>query len=144
MDITQDDYETLARFRYALRCFLRFSEEAAASVGLSPQQHQALLAIQGYGGNRGVTIGTLAEQLQIHHHSTVGLVDRLETKGLIVRVRDPADHRRVVVQMTDEGATLLAKLSAAHRSELSGLGPEFIALLQKLLEGRTTETTSKD
>jgi DNA-binding MarR family transcriptional regulator len=144
LDITQDDYETLARFRHALRCFLRFSEEAAAGVGLSPQQHQALLAIRGCGGEEGVTIGMLAEQLQILHHSAVGLVDRLETKGLVVRVRDPIDHRRVDVQMTDEGAAVLAKLSTAHRGELSEVGPQLITLLQKLLEGRKAETRPDD
>jgi DNA-binding MarR family transcriptional regulator len=138
LDISQDEYETLARFRYALRCFLRFSEDAAADVGLSPQQHQALLAIRGWGGNAGVTIGTLAERLQIQHHSAVGLVDRLETKGLVQRVRDAADHRCVDVRLTAEGMAFLAQLSTVHRGELSEVGPHLITLLQKLLGGHET------
>lgn len=141
MDITQDDYEALAHFRYALRCFLRFSEEAAASVGLSPQQHQALLAVRGWGGKEGVTIGILADRLQIRHHSAVGLVDRLEANGLVSRTHDSVDHRRVYVQLTEEGASVLAKLSTTNRGELYEVGPQLIESLQKLIEGRKQDRT---
>jgi DNA-binding MarR family transcriptional regulator len=141
-EITQDDYETLARFRYALRRFLRVSEEAAAGVGLSPQQHQALLAIRGWGGEAGVTIGTLADRLQILPHSTVGLVDRLEAKGLVVRVPDVVDHRRVFIRLTGNGAAVLAKLSATNRGELSEVGPQLVTLLRKLLEGSPQDDPS--
>src|SRR6266566_9056175 len=83
--ISKAQYEMLAAFRYQLRQFLHFSEQAAQKAGLTPRQHQALLAIKGFPGRDSVTIGELAEQLQIAHHSAVGLVDRLEAQNLIVR-----------------------------------------------------------
>src|SRR5262245_53741046 len=83
--LTKTEYEVLAAFRYHLRQFLQFSEEAARSAGLTPRQHQALLAIKGFPERERVTIGELAEQLQIAHHSAVGLVDRLAAQHLIER-----------------------------------------------------------
>src|SRR5260221_2588954 len=77
-------YETLAAFRYALRRFIRFSEKAAEVAGITPQQHQALLAIKGFPGRDRVAVGELAERLQLHHHSTVGLIDRLVAEKLVV------------------------------------------------------------
>src|SRR5512143_1731075 len=91
------DYETLAAFRHALRQVLHFSEEAAERVGLTPQQHQALLAIKGYPGRDYVSIGELAERLRIRHHSAVGLVDRLEAQNLVARQGAEADRRQVYV-----------------------------------------------
>src|SRR4030067_3228639 len=93
---SKDDYETLAEFRYALRCFLHFSENAAATVGLTLQQHQALLFIIGYPGREQITIGELAERLQTRHHSAVGLIDRLEELGLVVRLHNSEDRRQVI------------------------------------------------
>jgi DNA-binding MarR family transcriptional regulator len=129
--ITKAQYETLARFRYTLRRFLHFSEEAAHTAGLAPQQHQALLAIRGFPGRDRVTIGELAEQLQVRHHSAVGLVDRLVAEELVVREPSDTDRRRVYVRLTDEGEHVLEKLSTAHRVQLQGIGPE----LSRLLEG---------
>src|SRR6476659_1509253 len=83
--VSQEEYETLAAFRYQLRQFLRFSEEAAKSVGLTPQQNQALLTIKGFPARDYVTIGELAEWLQIKHHSAVGLVNRLVAQDLVTR-----------------------------------------------------------
>src|SRR5512136_2658147 len=97
---SKEDYETLAEFRYAVRCFLRFSEDAAQSAGLTLQQHQALLFIIGYPGREQVTIGELAERLQIRHHSTVGLVDRLEEQGLVERTQNHEDKRQVFISLT--------------------------------------------
>src|SRR5580658_4553073 len=83
--LNKAQYETLAEFRYALRQFIHFSEEAAQAAGITPQRHQALLAIKGFPGRDSVTVGELAEQLQIAHHSAVGLVDRLAAQKLIFR-----------------------------------------------------------
>lgn len=138
--ITKAEYETLAAFRYALRQFLRFSEQAAHDAGLAPQQHQALLAVMGYPGTDRVTVGELAERLQIRHHSAVGLVDRLEAEGLVERQPAREDRRQVFVCLTDRGLELLAQLSAAHRRELQRLGPEFKALLDRL-EGSAASST---
>lgn len=131
-ELSKSEYELLAAFRYALRQFLRFSEEAAHAAGIEPQQHQALLAVKGFPGRDWVTIGELAERLQIRHHSAVGLVNRLVTQGLLVRVTAPTDRRQVHVTLTEQGAALLAQLSEVHKEELFRLGPELTVLLTQL------------
>jgi DNA-binding MarR family transcriptional regulator len=131
-ELTEADYRNLAEFRHLLRRFLVFSEEAARQGGLTPQQHQALLAIKGFDRNGSPTIGDLAGQLAIKHHSAVGLVDRLGKAKLVTRRNDPADRRRVTLALTREGENLLADLSAAHREELRLLTPSLKSLFAKL------------
>lgn len=130
--ITRAHYETLAEFRYALRKFLRFSEAAAQAVGLTPQQHQAMLAIKGFPGRDKVTIGELAERLQIKHHSAVGLADRLVAENYVRRVASPKDLRQVCLALTPRGESILEKLSATHREQLHQIGPQISRLLKKL------------
>ena len=130
--ISKQEYEALAAFRYALRQFLHFSEEAAKTAGLTPQQHQALLAIKGFPNRERVTVAELAERLQIRHHSAVGLVDRLVSKKLVMREIDLLDRRQVQVTLTSRGSDLLESLSAAHREELSRIGPQINLLLDQL------------
>lgn len=128
--LPKSDYEMLAEFRYALRRFLSFSETAASGAGLAPQQYQALLAIKGYPGRDVVAINELAAQLMIKHHSAVGLVDRLEGKGLVTRHSDASDRRKVNVRMTSKGTRIFEGLAAAHRAELARIGSQFAELLQ--------------
>lgn len=128
--LKQADYETLADFRYALRRFLRFSEEAALALGLEARQHQALLAVRGFPGGKEMTLGDLAERLQIRHHSAVGLVDRLTAQNLLARKPGTKDRREVNISVTARGNALLEKLTAAHREELRRTGPELRALLE--------------
>ncbi|HNS40414.1 MAG: MarR family transcriptional regulator [Anaerolineae bacterium] len=116
--VTDEEYETLAAFRYELRRFLHFSEAAAETVGLTPQQHQALLAIRGFRGPGVMTVGELAERLQIKHHSAVGLANRLAKQGLIARQTSPDDRRQVLLSLTAHGDDLLAELTAAHKAEV--------------------------
>jgi DNA-binding MarR family transcriptional regulator len=123
------DYERLAEFRYLLRQFLIFSEDAAEEAGLTAQQHQALLAMKGFGGDRPMTTGDLAERLGIRHHSAVGLINRLLSKSLVRRRTGSEDRRQVLLALTPKAETLLARLSAAHRDEIRRLAP----LLQTLL-----------
>jgi DNA-binding MarR family transcriptional regulator len=123
-------YELLAEFRYEIRRFLTFSEQAARAEGIEPQQHQALLAIKGLPRNRRATIATLAQRLQIRHHSAVGLINRMESKGLIRRICCPDDHREMMLRLTARGERLLQGLSHLHRAELQSAGP---ALLRALL-----------
>jgi len=123
------DYERLAEFRYLLRQFLIFSEDAAEQAGLTAQQHQALLAIKGFGRDRPLTTGDLAGRLGIRHHSAVGLIDRLLSKSLVKRQSGAEDRRQVLLTLTPKAENLLARLSAAHRDELERLAP----LLQTLL-----------
>jgi DNA-binding MarR family transcriptional regulator len=132
--ITNAEYEALAEFRYALRQFLRFSEEAVQAVGLTPQQHQALLAIRGFPARDRATIGELAERLQLRHHSTVGLMDRLEAAGLVERQADTEDRRQVYVTLTPRGLDVLEQMTEVHRVELQRLGPELHTSLLRLLD----------
>jgi DNA-binding MarR family transcriptional regulator len=129
---SKEDYQTLAEFRYAIRCFLRFSETAAQAAGLTLQQHQALLFIIGHPSREQVTIGELAERLQIRHHSTVGLVDRLEQQGLIERVQDQEDRRQVFIMLTEKGTGVLKGLEYTHREELRQLGPQLCTMLERI------------
>lgn len=127
------EYQILAEFRYQLRCFLRFSEQVARTAGLEPQQHQLLLAIKGLPQERQPTIGTLAERLQIAHHSMVELIDRLVERDFIQRHRDETDQRRVLVTLTPRGEEVLWNISLAHRAELRSSGPTLVQTLSLLL-----------
>jgi DNA-binding MarR family transcriptional regulator len=129
---SQDDYEALSDFRYSVRCFLEFSENAARDAGLTPQQHQALLAVRGFPPGTAVTIGDLAERLRIRHNSAVELVDRLAEAGLLVRTPDALDNRRVLLTLGEAATDILSALSAAHLDELSRLRPVLKGLLRRI------------
>lgn len=132
MKISKLEYETLANLRYSLRQFLRFSEDAAHAAGITPQQHQALLAIKGFPERDRVTVGELAERLQIRHHSAVGLVDRLVANGFLKREPGKNDRRQVQLTLTARSEKMLAKLSAAHREQIRRVGPKMESLLKRL------------
>jgi DNA-binding MarR family transcriptional regulator len=136
--LAKADYETLSELRYLMRRFAAFSEAAARGCGLTPQQHQALLTIKGFPGHERASVGELAERLSVRHHSMVGLVDRLVSKGLLRRFRDRHDRRRVRLGLTGKSQTLLAGLSLVHRDELRRLAPLLRALLTRL-EGEARE-----
>src|SRR5437868_1220416 len=122
------DYRALANFRHALRQFLEFSGGAAKSVGLTPQQHQAMLAIIGAPEGQAVTVGYLAERLLLKHHSAVELIDRLVEIDLVTRQPDAADRRKVLLSLTSKSKRLLTKLSATHLEELRRIRPVFAHL----------------
>lgn len=131
-ELTSADYRALAQFRYALRIFQRFSEEAARSVGITPAQHQLLLAVAGHGGKAAPSLGDVAERLQLRLHSAGELVGRAVANGLLVRSPDPEDLRRVLLTLTDAGATVLADLSQLHRDELRRFRREMADILDEL------------
>lgn len=133
--MTDADYRALSEFRYRIRRFLHFSEEAARAEGLEPQQHQILLAIRALGARQGPTVGELAEHMIVRHHSAVGLVDRLARQGFVERVRCGEDHRQVRVQLTSHGAAKLRRLAAVHRDELRKSAPRLIEALRTATEG---------
>lgn len=132
--ITKSHYESLAALRHALRRFLNFSQDAARQSGLTPQQHQALLAIKGFPGRDYVSITELAERLQLRHHSAVGLVDRLTRSRLLRRTPSVADRRRVELRLTAQGEKVIERLSAIHLQELRQLGPELHRLVGSITE----------
>src|SRR5690554_2388035 len=114
--VTKAEYELLAAFRYAMRRFTNFSANAARERGLTPQQHQALLAIKGSRGRDELTIGEIAEQLQIKQHSAVGLIDRMVAAGWVERHSSTTDRREVYIRLTEDGAQVLDSLTAAHKA----------------------------
>jgi DNA-binding MarR family transcriptional regulator len=130
--LSDRDYQTLAQFRHALRVFLRFSEDAARNEGLTPSQHELLLAIRGHSTGSAPSVGDLAEALQLRNHSVLGLVDRAEAAGLICSATDPDDGRRRIVSLTMTGEAVLKRLTARHRAELSGFREEMAELLHQL------------
>jgi len=127
------DYQSLADFRYEIRRFLNFSENAARQAGIEPQQHQALLVIKARRPGSETTVGVLAERLQVRHHTAVELTDRLESKGWICRSRSQGDRRRVNLRLARPGSNLLKMLSLSHRDELRTLGPRLLQSLEAIL-----------
>jgi DNA-binding MarR family transcriptional regulator len=119
--LTKQDFEALARFRFGIRRYLRFSEETVRRHGVTPQQYQLMLALKGFPGRDWATVGEVAERLQLRHHSVVELVDRAQGQGLVRRAPHPDDARAVQVLLTDLGEVTLARLSALHRDELRRL-----------------------
>ena len=111
-------FQNLARFRYHLRLFLRFSENASRKCGITPQQHQLLLGIAGYTGRDSATVSELAEFLQERHHSVVGLIDRAARRGLVRKQSDTLDKRVVFVSLTSRGEEILSQLSMLHKEEI--------------------------
>jgi DNA-binding MarR family transcriptional regulator len=116
--LTKQDFEALARFRFGIRRYLRFSEETVRRHGVTPQQYQLMLALKGFQGRDWAFVRELADGLQLRHHSVVELVNRAQAQGLVRRTTDPDDARAVRVLLTDQGEQLLGRLSALHRDEL--------------------------
>jgi DNA-binding MarR family transcriptional regulator len=121
--LTSTDYENLLAFRTSLRRFLHWSQARAREVGLTPAQHQLLLAVKGHRGSDGPTVGDLAEYLMLRHHSTVELIDRAEAAGLVERLGDVADGRVARIRLTADGEERLSRLAQAHLDELRRLAP---------------------
>lgn len=130
--LDRDGYRMLSDFRYLIRHFLEFSQTAARRAGLTPRQHQALLAVKGFPGSGSPSVGDFAERLAIRPHSAAELADRLVEAGLLARADDPADRRRVLLGLTDAAETRLASLSAIHLEELRSLRPALLQILDRL------------
>jgi DNA-binding MarR family transcriptional regulator len=131
-DLDDADYRRLLQFRIGLRRFLHWSEEQAERAGLTPAQHQLLLAIRGHEGEPGPTIGDVAGYLLLRHHSAVGLIDRAEAGGLVTRRPDANNQSSVRLRLTDKGSRQLDALSELHLEELAHLSPTLQALWDAL------------
>jgi DNA-binding MarR family transcriptional regulator len=127
----KSDYESLAAFRRAVRQFLAFSEQVAQSTGLTAQQYQALLAVKGYPGRDRITVGELAQELLLAHHSASELADRMVGKGLMARASDPSDRRRTLLSLTDEAETILGRMALTHLEELRRIQPSLMKLFER-------------
>ena len=128
--LTRADYRALAEWRYALRRFLAASERIARSEGVSPAQYQLLLFAAGTPDGTPPAIGDLAERMQVEHQSAVGLVDRTQKAGLVRRRRDPANRRRVLIEVTAKGSRLLGRLATQHYATFEALGSAFLPPLR--------------
>ena len=124
-DLHKTDFEQLSEFRYQMRRFERFSEQAAQGEGITPLQYLLLLHVKGYPGREWATIGELAERLQAQHHGVVALVSRCEAIELVERRVSERDRRQVEVHLLPAGEKLLARLAALHRAELRSLDGAF-------------------
>lgn len=116
--LTKQDFEALARFRFGLRSYLRFSEETVRQHGVTPQQYQLMLALKGFPGRDWAVVRELADRLQLRHHSVVELINRAQREGLVERASDPDDRRAVRILLTTEGELVLGRLSGLHRDQL--------------------------
>jgi DNA-binding MarR family transcriptional regulator len=130
--IATDDYCALAEFRYHIRKYLQFSNSAAKAEGLEPKQYELLLAVKGLPDGATATVGAIAEQLALRHHSTVGLIDRAEAKGLVRRRRFSNTRSYVLIELTAKGDRALNRIVARRLTELRKAGPLLAEILNKL------------
>ena len=145
MRLRKADYELLAAFRRELRRFLAFSERVAQAAGLPAQQYQALLAIKGHPGRDRVTVGELARELLVAHHSASELADRLAEKGLLVRLADERDRRRTLLALTPEAGAILGGMARTHLEELRRMRPTLIGLVERFgRDGPRDDTAVRD
>ncbi len=131
--LTLSDYQALAEFRYQIRRFLHFSEQVVKEAGLERVQYQLMLAIKGMPPGVRPRIRELANQMQIRHHSTVELVNRLEAGGYVHRTRAQEDRREVLLALTAKGERVLAELALHHHDELRSAGPDLVTALRRVM-----------
>jgi DNA-binding MarR family transcriptional regulator len=135
--LTLSDYQALAEFRYQIRRFLHFSEQAVKTAGLERGQYQLMLAIKGIPADVRPRIRELAVRMQIRHHSAVELVNRLEAGGFVDRSQARDDRREVLLALTPKGEKVLSELAVHHRDELLRAGPELVAALRRVMRAGT-------
>jgi DNA-binding MarR family transcriptional regulator len=133
-ELNDEDYRRLLEFRDGVRRYLHHLETQAVRLGITPAQHQILLAVRGHPGSKPPSIRDLSTHMLLRHHSMVELVNRAEAAGLVRREPDPDDHRVVRVTLTELGTGKLHHLSAAHLDELSRLIPRLRPLLDTELQ----------
>ena len=141
-DISASEYQALAEFRYQIRSFLAFSKNAAHAAGVEPQQHQLMLALKA-ADPKPATVQYLAGRLQLRHHSTVELIDRMEALNLVRRRRSKEDRRSAEIRLTPKGTKILRELSLYHRRELRSAIPALIKSLTLILDGHESQHVEK-
>jgi DNA-binding MarR family transcriptional regulator len=126
-------YQELAEFRYRIVCYLKKADQSARAAGLEPQQYLLLLEMRGLPADREPSIQALAERLQVRHHSAVGLIDRLERRGLVRRERAKGDRRRVLVRLTARGNVVLGKVARERIADLRTMAPALVRALSAIV-----------
>ncbi len=134
--ITETEYQALGELRYLIRRFLQEGDVKAKQAGLAPQQYLLLLAVRGLPADEEATISTLANRLSLRHHSTVELIDRMESRGYVKRIRGREDRRQVLVSLQPKGERLLERVVEQRISELRANGRALVAAISSLLEPR--------
>jgi DNA-binding MarR family transcriptional regulator len=134
--ITESEYRALAELRHRIRRFLQEGDASAKQAGLEPQQYLLLLAIRGLPSGHEATISALAERLSLRHHSTVELIDRMEARGYVKRMRGTEDRRQVLVSLQPRGERLLEKVALQRIIELRSNGRALVQAISALLETR--------
>lgn len=130
--VTDAQFRALADFRFHIREYLHFSDEAAKMAGLEPKQYQLMLALKGLPEDVEPTVSALAARLRTRHHSTVELVDRAERNGLVSRARN---GNYVLVRLTKKGERTLTRAVERRLQELRVAGPVLVSALQELITG---------
>jgi DNA-binding MarR family transcriptional regulator len=135
--LTLSDYQALAEFRYQIRKYLHFSEQAVQAAGLERGQYQLMLAIKGMPEGVRPRIRELADRMHIQHHSAVELINRLEAAGHVRRERAQEDRREVLLVLTSKGEKMLGELAVHHHNELQSAAPDLVAALRRVMAGET-------
>jgi DNA-binding MarR family transcriptional regulator len=136
-EVSTQAFQQLAEFRYRIRRFLHFSEEAARAIGIEPQQHQLLLVLRGLPEGLRPTVTAISSRLCLRHHSTVELINRLVERGAVTRRHSEQDRREVLVELTPHGEHLLRQLSVLHWQELQTSGPALSGALHAIVHPAT-------
>lgn len=134
--LTMADYRAMAEFRYQIRKFLHFSDQAVEAAGLERAQYQLLLAIKGLPEGMRPRIRDIANRMLIQHHSAVELINRLEAGGFVRRQRAADDRREVLLELTSKGERVLAELALHHHDELQDAAPALVAALRRVMTGK--------
>ncbi len=142
--LTLSDYQALAEFRYQIRKFLHFSEQAVQAAGLERGQYQLMLAIKGIPEGVRPRIRELADRMQIQHHSTVELINRLEAGGYVRRERAQEDRREVLLALTAKGERVLGELALHHHEQLQSAAPSLVSALRRLMAGEKDSARKQD
>ena len=134
------EFRALAEFRHQIRQFLNGSEQAARAAGLEPQQYLFLLALRGLPAGHTATIRELAERMQLRHHSTVEMVNRLERQQLLRRERSRADRRQVILHLTPRAEKILSRLARQRIEELRTAAPSLVRALTTAIRSTRRNT----
>jgi DNA-binding MarR family transcriptional regulator len=144
-DVIADPLAVANRLRPALLRLARELRHETESLGL-PSRHVTLLWL--IRSRPGLSLRQLAAEERISAPALSGHVDRLVEAGLVERVRDANDRRRVGLELTEEGSRALKRVRARRTSwlaeRLQGLEPAEIQAIEAAIEplGRLLEGTT--
>jgi DNA-binding MarR family transcriptional regulator len=126
----------LQRFRVLIRTAQRHSQWIERQSGVTGAQ---LWALQELLEEPGLRVGELAKRMALHQSTASNMIDKLESSGLVSKVRTSADQRVVRLSLTEAGRDLLARAPSPARGVLPEalrlLDDESLQRLQRELDG---------